>query len=409
MSINDLVKSRKQHPIRRAYIKRKLVDGTYESDWFRIDYLQGLDRVLDWGSFSLELDFQPGEIGNFEISGMTMVMDNQHALFNSEVDSRSIFYPEFTYSNRRYTKIKIECGYLDEDTNTEVGVETVFEGIIERVTLSEDQTASLELLPYTAILNSYLIVDLGLNGTATVSSVITSIMNQSKITEYIPYIEPTNTFDPQVIQLANLEGTYWDIIKQLAQQSDSVPLLNGSSFEFKDRSANSVTWNFLGLGNVTQDIHTVTSYDDEGADRVRLFWQAEGSTVTAISSDSALKIKYLNSPQIINLDNYNNSTKQSILNKLLATWETPRPSVSFTTNFMINIVSLLDKITLKISGPAYPINTTKWGGGHKWGDGIKWGEARGAVNISSGTYWMVTRIVKNINEWMFEIHSEKVV
>ena len=142
-----------------------------------------MDRVLDWGSFSLELDFQPGEIGNFEISGMTMVMDNQHALFNSEVDSRSIFYPEFTYSNRRYTKIKIECGYLDEDTNTEVGVETVFEGIIERVTLSEDQTASLELLPYTAILNSYLIVDLGLNGTATVSCVITSIMNQSKITE----------------------------------------------------------------------------------------------------------------------------------------------------------------------------------------------------------------------------------
>lgn len=409
MDIDQLVKSRRQEPIRRAYIKRRLIGGTYESDWFRIDYLQGLDRVIDWGAMSIELDFQPGEIGNFEISGLTMVMDNQDALFNSETDSRSIFYPEYTYLNRRYTKIKIECGYLDEDGATEVGVESVFEGIIERVTLSEDQSATLELLPYTAILNSYLIVDLGLSGSGTVSSVITSIMNQSKITNFIPYVAPTNTLDPTISDLSELEGTYWDVIKQLAQEANAVPLLDKSTFAFQDREAGSVSWNFLGLGNTTQDIYNVTAYDDEGADRVRLYWQAEGTAITASSSDLTLTDKYLNSPQVVNLDRYDNSNKQDILNSLLATWETPRPSVTFTTNFMINLVSLLDKITMKISGPAYPIDTPKWGGGRKWGDGIKWGQARGAVNISSGTEWMITRIVKNINEWMFEIHSEKVV
>ena len=164
MGINDAIKGNKQHPVRRLYIKRRYVEGTYEPDWVRIDYLQNQDRVINWGSFSLELDFQPGEIGNFEVSSLSLTMDNQEGMFNYESDPQSIFYPEYTYINRRYSKIKVECGYLDEDLETEIGVETVFEGVIEQVQVGEAQTAIITALPYTAILNSYLVVDLALTG-----------------------------------------------------------------------------------------------------------------------------------------------------------------------------------------------------------------------------------------------------
>ena len=407
MALSDLIKSKKQYPVRRCYIKRRLFDGTYEASWFRVDYLQGKNRVIDWGSFSLELDFQPGEIGNFELSALQLVFDNEEGSFNSEIDPQSIFYPEYTYINRRYAKVKVECGYLDED-GAEVGVDSIFEGVIERVVVSEDQTAVVTVLPYIAILNSYLIVDLALTGSGTVSSVVTSIMNQSKITEFIPYVAPTNSLDPTITDLSLLEGSYWDILKLLAQQSDSVPILDGTAFSFQDRSAGALAWNFQGAGTQFPDMDSLTAYDDEGADKVRLYWQAKGSSVTAITTDSSLLIKYLNSPQRIDLSAYDDSNKQTILNALLTRWSKPRPTISLLTNFMVNEIPLLGKITVKIAGPVFPLNTGRWGFG-TWGDGSVWGKSKGSVNINSGIEWIVLRIVKNINDWNFEIHSEKVV
>lgn len=406
-TVTQLIKRDTQFPIRRAYIKRRYLDGNYESNWQRIDFLNSEDRVLSWGSFSLEVDFQPGQIGAFEISELTIAVDNQGGQFNIETDPQSIWYPDSTYLNRRYTKIKIEAGFLDEDEN-EVGVETVFEGVIERVVISESQTAQIMSLPYTAILKSFLIADLGLSGPGPVSSVVTSIMNQSKITAYIPYIAPTNTINPTISDMANLEGTYWDVLKSLAQQANAIPYLNGPTWAFKDREAGGLVWQFNGAGTQFPDIFTIEEFDDEGADRVRLYWQAKGTTLTAISSDDTLKRKYLNAPQIIDLDNYDNANKAIILSALLAEWEQPRPRVGFVTNFMVNEIDLLDKVTLKVIGPISPPKVGVWGSG-TWGDGTYWGQANGSINISSGVEWMTTRIIKDLDSWVFNILCERVV
>lgn len=407
-TLSQLIKRSMKRPVRRCYIKRRLLSGAYESDWFRIDFLGGQNRVIDWGSFSLEIDCQPGQIANFEISGIDLVFDNQEGYFNVETDYQSKWYPDATYLNRRYSKMKIDVGYLAED-DTEVGVETIFEGVVERVVIAEDQTATVSALPYTAILNSYLVADLGLSGSGTVSSVVTAIMNQSKITTYIPYIAPTNTLNPTISDRALLEGTYWDVLKQLAQQSNAIPVLSGSAFSFQDRVAGSVVWNFQGAGTQFPDIRSVLAYDDEGADRVRVYWQAQGTTLTALSSDSVLKLKYLNSPQIIELDDYDDTNKQSILNSLLTEWEQPRPTIEFETEFMVNVIDILDKVTMKIVGPVSPQGRVgKWGSG-KWGDGQKWGRARGSINVNSGVEWMVTRILKDINNWNCQILAERVV
>lgn len=407
-TISQLIKNANQYPVRRCYVKRRYLDGSYEPNWYRIDFLGNQDRVKSWGSFSLEVDFQPGQIGSFEISELTMKFDNQEGYFNVETDSQSIFYPDSTYINRRFTKIKIEAGFIDTD-GTEVGVETVFEGVIDSIVISEDQTASITALPYSAILKQYLLVDLALTGSGTVGATVNTIMNQSKIKTYIPYVASSNTLNPTIVDRSTLEGSYWDVIKSLAQQSNSIPYLNATTWGFKDRSPGAVVWNFQGAGTQFPDIFNVVGYDDEGADRVRLYWQAEGTSITSISSDSNLKIKYFNSPQIINLDNYDNATKQTILDSLLAESEQNRPRIEFTTSFMVNEVDLLDKITIKIIGPFIPSSTDFVWGGWTWGDGSTWGAARGSINVSSGTEWMVTRIVKNIDDWMFQILAEKVV
>lgn len=388
-------------------MKRRLLDGTYETDWFRIDFLGGRNRAIDWGSFSLEIDYQPGQIANFEISSVDMIFDNQEGYFNVETDYQSKWFPDSTYLNRRYSKIKIDVAYTDTDGSTEVGLATVFEGIIERVVISENQTANIMCLSYSAILQSFLIADLGLTGSGTVSSVVTAIMNQSKVTTYIPYIAPTQSLNPTISDKSTLEGSYWDVLKLLAQESNAIPFLNGATWAFKDRSGGSVTWNFQGSGTQFPDIQNVLAYDDEGADRVRLYWQAKGTTTTALSSDDTLKRKYLNAPQIIDLDKYDSSNKSAILAALLAEWETPRPTVEFSTNFLVNQVNLMDKITLKILGPLSS-GVGVWGSG-TWGDGQLWGRARGAINIGAGTEWMVTRIVKDLQNWGNQIKCEKVV
>jgi hypothetical protein len=408
-TLNQLIARSLHRPVRRCYIKRRFINGTYESNWFRIDYLGGQDRVIDWGGFSLEIDHQPGQISNFEVSALEMLFDNQEGYFNIETDALSKWYPDSTYLNRRYAKLKIDTAYLDED-DVEVGTATVFEGVIERVVIGEDQTARITALPYSGILQSYLIADLGLTGSATVSSTVSAIMNQSKITEYIPYVAPTQTLNTTIADRTTLEGSYWDVLKALAQQSNAIPFLSGSTWAFKDRSAGSLAWNFQGAGTRFADIQSVTAYDDEGADRVRVYWQAEGTSLTALSSDTTLKLKYLNAPQVINLDTYDNTNKQLILNALLAEWETPRPTVEFTTKFMMNQIGLLDKITLKIIGPlsAGDGSGFTWGG-WAWGDGSTWGKARGSINISAGVEWMVTRIFKDIQNWGTQIKCEKVV
>ena len=102
-TLNELIKRAVQKPIRRAYIKRRYIDGSHETDWNRIDFLDGEDRVVSWGTISEEIDFQPGQIGSFELSSAELTMDNKDGKFNTEYDPNSIFYPETVYIGRKFS------------------------------------------------------------------------------------------------------------------------------------------------------------------------------------------------------------------------------------------------------------------------------------------------------------------
>jgi len=418
-SLSQLIRKNHHRPIRRCYIKRRDLSGNYESSWTQVDIWKNRDRVINWGKISIEINHQPNKISTFNVSNLTMVFDNSEGHFNSETFPNSIWYG---YLNRKFTKLKIDCGYLDED-GTEVGVANIFEGIIDRVFIGEDQRARVVVLSYQTILNKYDILDLSLAATERyVEDLHGDIMNQSKITKFIPYVAATpGISNVTIADPSALTGSYWDVLLYLAQVSNSIPLLVGSAWSFTSREASvSSQWDFKGFGADDQpDIFKIYTYDDEGADKVRLRFQEKDGTTVAISSDTTLRLKYLadadgSEVEYVDLTDVKSTDKQSVLNSLVDYWEHPRPTIEFGTRMLINILKPTDKITIEIiqktspSTGVYVIGVSKLGTIANGGDSHVLVKKIGAINISSGEEWMVVKIVKDIHTWSSRIKAEKI-
>lgn len=402
----EAIESGKSKAVRRVYIKRRDVNGNYEQNWFRIDILDNQNKLIDIGSFEISIDADAGEIANYEATGLSIVLNNENGHFGVETKSESIFYG---YLNRKLSKIKIDAGYEDSDGN-DVGVDTVFEGVIDSVQVGEDQKAQIRCLSYVEILNSYPISDLNIAGVQTVSEAVNLIMNRQKITDFIPYVPAANTLNP-TIEIASYEGTYWDALKKLAQESNSIPYLVGNNFKFMDRVAStSVVYAFKGKGTQIPNIYgEITNFDDEGADRVYVYFKAKDSTVSVQSSDPILLRKYLSSPKEIDLANYNDANKLVILQALLQQWQTPRPTIQFKTKFMVNYLNIMDKITIKIIGIIRPVS------GYFILDSSLLDGSDVLPSVSSSVssrpqdYWMITKIEKNLNDFTMIIKAERVI
>lgn len=409
-TITQLIRSGKQKPIRRVYIKRKLAsDGSYETEWQNITKKNGQSTVVKWGTVSVKIDDEQGRIGAFNLSNLTMTFNNKEGLFNSENDPRSIWAEDGgIYLNRKYTKVKIEAGYYDEDGETEVGVATIFEGVIDYVSTSDNQTAKMRVLPYTSILKGYDISDLSMTGKKSVNTIIDLIMNQTKITEFIPYVASDANENVDITDTSAITGTYWDVITDLAFKSNSVPILDGATWAFKARNVGaSSAFDFIGKGERgTSDILKIKSYDD-GDTKVKLHWIVSGTNIEAISTDPLLLKKYLSEPEEIDLSDVDtNAQKQDIVDSLLAEWETPKQVLEFETRFFINQLTPLDKITISIKGQTVPSNTFIWGA-WKWGNGSVWGKKIGAILISGDTNFMIIKVSKNLDSWTNTIKCEQ--
>ncbi len=405
----QLIRRNKQRPIRRAYIDRRLFsDGSYEGTFTRLDNYRSKDRVLNWGSASYQINNTPGKISSFEVSSYQITFRNEDGLFNRESDSNSYWNDAETYI-RQFSKIKIEAGYIDED-GAEVGVTNVFEGVIDKIIISEDHKARISVLSYQTILQRFNVEDLSFAGTGTVNSIVDAIMNQSKITQYIPHVAAAA--DQNItIDKTKLSGTYWDVIKNLASFSNSIPFLVGTTWAFKPRTIGvSSVYDFKGTGTTgPDDIFKIMKYDDEGADRVRTNFVDSFSGLTSATSDTALLKRYLSEPETVDFEAINtNGDRQTVLDAVLGEWENPKPTVEFSTRFLLSEVEPLDKITIEILGRlTQQSNGFRWGQ-WTWGDGSVWGGLVGSINILSGSEWMVTRIKKDFNTWQCIIKAEKV-
>jgi len=406
-TLTTLIRGNKAIPIRRLYIKRRSVADVYETDWYRIDNYNLIDRVTNWGSVSIEIDEEQFRIAAFNISNMTIGLSNADGIFNSENDSRSLWYG---YLNRKFTKFKVDAGYLDQDGN-EVGLTTVFEGVLNELKINDDQKSTASLLSYQSVLQSYDVKDLSFTGEHTINYVVDAIMNQSKITKFIPYVAAAADQNVTLTDISTLTGKYWDVIKELAVLSNSVPYMNCSAFSFQPRTPSvSSAFDFKGAGvRGYNDIYKVSSFDDEGAKRVRLHWIVTGTNIEAKSVDATLLKKYLGEPESLDLSEVKlTADKQAIVNALLAQWEDPKPVIDFETKYTVSILKPLDKITIDIRGQITPLNTFVWGG-WKWGDGSKWGKQKGSIIITSTRTWKILKVSHNIDGWKTQIKAEEII
>jgi len=402
VTVESLIRSSLHRPVRKMYIKRRDTNDVFETDWLQVDHYALTNRIVSWGTVTLSIDDYEGRIGAFNCSNLTMTTKNDDGLWNVETDERSLWYG---WLNRKFTKVRIDCGYLDADGN-EIGVETVFEGIINKVKMGDMQTATVECLSYQTILQKYDITDLSMTGSKTINDILTLIMNQAKITKYIPYVAPDVDVNSTIDDTSLIEGTYWEVIKNLAFKSNSVPLVYGSSFQMVSRTVTGVSiWDFKGKGSANSDIFKIDSYDDEGADRVRVFWTDNTGLYTAISANPVLLKKYLNEPETMNLSDINAGDKGAILNAMLAEWENPKPIMEFTTRFLINQVKPLDIVSTTIEGEVVPSNTFIWGA-WVWGDGSVWGKRVGSINMGTAALWKVLNVSKNIESWQNKVKLE---
>lgn len=406
-AIQDLIRENAQRPVRKCYIKRKSIAGVYETDWYRVDIIDGVSQVKTWGSVSLEIDAEQGRIGKFSLGNLTMAFRNDTGAFNNENDARSLWYG---YLNRKYTKLKIECGYLDEDNTTEVGMAVVFEGVIDYVKTSDDQTASVRVLPYTSILKAYDISDLSLTGKKSINTIVNAIMNQTKITDFIPYVASAAQENVDITDTSLITGNYWKVLTDLALKSASIPLLNASAWTFTGRTASvSSVFDFEGRGYAANsDIIAISSYDD-GDTKTVIRWLVTGTNLEAITTDPVLLLKYLGNTETLTLDDVDTTPqKQGIIDELLALWQYPKQVIEFKTRFFINQIKPTDRVTIRIKGQYTPENTLIWGG-NAWGDGSVWGTRIGSIILDSQTPFMVTKISKNISDWVTQITAEEIL
>jgi hypothetical protein len=406
MTVIDLIRANYQRPVRKFYIKRKSTAGVFETNWTRIDNYLNQNRVLKWGECTLKIDDESGRIGAFDTSGITLQCDNSDGLFCIETDDRSIWYG---YLNRKNTKVKIEAGYLDE-SGVETGMATVFEGTIDKVQVGDDQIAKIQCLSYQAILTKYDISDLGLTGKKSFNTVITAIMNQTKITDYIPYVAPDVGVNADITDTSLLTGTYWENLKAIAYKSNTVVVVYGSIFKFLERTvAGASVMTLYGRGSANNDIIKINAYDDEGASRVRVHWLVSDTNVEARSTDPQLLLKYLDEPEIITLDDIDTTPqKQAIVDALLAEWQKPKPTIDFDTRFFINQLNPLDIFDMQIKGYVVPfvggIIWDSW----KWDDGSLWARTLGTATIDSTKQWKVLSIKRDLENWKNTVKAEQI-
>lgn len=407
-TLQQLIDSGTHSPVLKCYIKRKDSVGVYEGSWVQVnnDMSLGRQRVIDWGDVSISIDSEPTQIGVFDISSLSMIFSNTDGYFNVETDPNSKW---FGYLNRKFTKVKIEAGYLDQD-GAEVGVATVFEGVINNVRIRESGLVNVNILSYVSILKQYDISDLSLSGSSSISTTVDAIMNQSKITDFIPFVSSVPDIDATLIDRTSLSGSYYKVLVDLAYKSNSTILLNNTTWNFKKREVSgSSVFDFKGIGSQSPiNMFKVINYNDEGGDRVRVYWRDSDSGSISKTTNSNLLNKYLGAPQNVDLSIIDSIDRQSILDGLLGTWEKNKPRIEFTTKFLVNIVSPLDLISIEYFSDITPDNFSRWGDVSTYNDGSVWGQATGGIISLSGVRWMVTSIKKNFNNWSYTVIAERI-
>lgn len=410
-TVEELIKTPTKKPVRRVYFKRRDTNGDYETNWQRADIIDGVNRVISHGAIDIKIDADKVNINSFDIGTYSTKLMNQDGCFNSNADYRSCF---FGFLDHKDTKIKVEVAMKDPD-GVEVGTITAFEGLIDSITSSGDNTASIKAVDYSKKLKEYPFVDTSLTGNKTITQILNAIFADTRVAGFFNTTTLTPLYNATVSVDNNevFKKTMWDVIKWCAERSQSTAFVFNDTFYFGTREVVGTTaeFTFAGLGNL-QDDRTITiygkpNYDQSGADKLYTKILDSSSNLSAVSSDPIL----LDTGKTITLDLTDVTTageKQDILDAYLSRWGVRRPSLKFKAPFMMFTLFPRDIIAVDSPGSKTEVNSGYYDSS-LWDDGSVWDGDGSSSSISGNDRFIIESIKYDIDKWETDVFCRKLV
>jgi hypothetical protein len=332
-----------------VYLKRRLTDGNFESDWLDITRLV-LSSGIDALSYSVDSgDF---DVGVFSVSNVRLNFDNRTGKFNDNEDSRSLWG---SLNTRQLSRIKVEAGYLD--AYDEKLTENVFEGIIDERSFTFDvkqDTVSCTVLSREYAFQTVNVAGGSLGLSPVASDAIYTLCNRPEITDYMTVtlanIVPANDI---VIDSPN----EWagkklnDVLNEIMLVTNSILYIDKEgnlivsgrdhsrrvAYEFRQNSNTGKPDNIYPIRNVNSGRQRVKNY---------ISWGSGVSAVTASSTDEFLE-RYGVTKRTISCDAITSATtKAAIVANVLAEWQFPKQEMEIETDYLANEIGFFDLVTV---------------------------------------------------------------
>ena len=415
-SLKKQVVRDKSSVFRRAYVKRMLSTGIFESEWQEIT-----DDVKRWGRVVQSVDAD--RYSKFNFNSLNMTVNNEDGSYLAEDDTRSFWYG---YASQQRTLLRIEAGYsekeLGEDGIWNVG-ETpgvqwdvahwddpadtfdlrpvIFTGIISGdIMFSDKYEVALTVMPILEVFRSFPARNLtGFTSTGLTASQFCELLRDQTDGAgnflFRPFLNDTtaawniqsttsiytqlNTSTAQDIISMNT----WEVLERLAEAEDFVCFVSGDGqFYFRDKDAvtSTAAYEFHGLGSVSREWgHSIKSIDQFGRkfskyySRVSVQWSKEDTTTSYAIVETSLTVSGLSSPWIyghrtLEIANYwipSATTAQILAQNIYDNVNALKREVKMTTVFLPGL-NVSDKISVNYD-PSQAAEESLWDL-NNWGD-----------------------------------------
>ena len=393
--IKDIIRSPAKHVFRRLYIKRVLLTGGYEADWFEIT-----PYVISWGKIQ-ESYGDNLYTGEYEIDSLQIELDNTKARFNPEADSNSLF---FGFQTRIGTRVRMEIGFYDIDQEEVLG--RSFYGIsFSEPKISSDGVIKYDVASVFKVFQLFPAKGIAEQNKFThehISRWCQKLQNGVRI--FDRYFEGPDDATRYQISLglekflAEIleEETVWDKIKMYSLYENYFPsMTNDGNFQWTNRDASLLSqWTFNGAGSFDNEyaINIIDIAQELGVDRVftkvvirydsgntdistaEINWTPGDGSPADIYGVRVFE--YSGTPGEIN-----SPTAQNVADRILAATQTPRNIYNIKTT-LIPHLRLNDRVTLNysgtvIQGDAFILGTSSLGGPDRLGGPL------GAINLTN--------------------------
>jgi hypothetical protein len=380
--------------VRRIYIKRLNVDGTYEAAWTEIS--QGMTKDGSVNSISRSLPNDSWQFGFVTVNNVSLEILSPYQEFSGENDPNSIFFGYVRHKSKMKVVDAFVDKYTDPTTPTESSV-TTFEGLIDATTAQTEQGyEKCTMLDYISVLDDVNVAELALAQTS-INALVYEILNRAGFTKYFNVSNSTTYinagYNASSIDLTKYTGSVLEMLQDLAK-GHSIFYVDPTDgyFYFKPADPTATTqYSFLESNNRKLDI----SAWRDGINRqvTSWFWDEEDAGISAVASPAPVN----SISSRMKIDGITNATqRQNLLNYVLTRTQYAKPYFKLVLPYF-PVIKLLDRVSVQSFGSA-PKDALRWGM-FAWTDGDttnpnvapRWRKPAG-IRISADDEWMVRSI-----------------